>query len=186
LPLTESGAVSIMRRLLLFRHANAERAVPGASDLARTLTAEGRADAAALGGYIARHDFRPDRALVSTAARTRETWQLVAGAMGDAPAAVFEARIYDASPTALTGVIRDAGANARTLLLMGHNPGLHELAMSLVATGDIDTRERLREKFPTCGLAIIDFAFERWADLHPRSGRLERFVSPKTIAAATN
>ena len=56
----------------------------------------------------------------------------------------------------------------------------------LVASGDIDARERLREKMPTCGLVIIDFAFDDWGKLHPQSGRLERFVTPKSLSAAAN
>lgn len=175
-----------MRRLLIFRHAQAEKAFPGDSDLARVLTAQGRADAAAMGSYMARHNFRPDRALISTSARTRDTWDALCAAWNPAPAADFEARIYDAGPATLTGVIQGAPDSARTLMLIGHNPGLHELAVTLVATGDVDTRERLRENLPTSGLAVIDFAFEQWGNLHLRSGRLERFVSPKTITAATN
>jgi phosphohistidine phosphatase len=54
----------------------------------------------------------------------------------------------------------------------------------LVASGDVETRERLREKMPTCGLVIIDFAFDDWGKLHPQSGRLERFVTPKSLSAA--
>jgi phosphohistidine phosphatase len=56
----------------------------------------------------------------------------------------------------------------------------------LVASGDIESRERLREKMPTCGLVIIDFAFDDWGKLHPQSGRLERFVTPKSLSAAAN
>jgi phosphohistidine phosphatase len=175
-----------MRRLLIFRHATAEKAFPGDSDMARMLTPDGHADAAAMGGYMARHNFRPDRAIVSPSSRTRETWAALHPAFGAAPAADFADRIYDAGPAALSAVIRDAPDSARTLLLIGHNPGLHDFAVQLVATGDVDTRERLRENFPTSGLAVLDFAFEHWRDLHPRSARLERFVSPKTIAAATS
>ena len=69
------------------------------------------------------------------------------------------------------------------MLIVGHNPGLHELAIMLVASGDIETREQMREKLPTSGLLIIDFAFDDWAKLHPQSGRLERFVSPKSLGA---
>ena len=71
-------------------------------------------------------------------------------------------------------------------LVIGHNPGLHELALMLVASGDIETRERLREKLPTSGLVIIDFTFEDWGKLHPRSGRLERFITPKSLDAAAS
>ncbi len=72
------------------------------------------------------------------------------------------------------------------MLVIGHNPGLHELALMLIASGDIEAREQLREKLPTSGLAIIDFAFDDWNKLHPKAGRLERFVSPKSLEAATN
>jgi phosphohistidine phosphatase len=77
--------------------------------------------------------------------------------------------------------IGDVPDTAHTVLVVGHNPGLHELALMLVASGDVDARESLREKLPTSGLVIIDFAFDQWDKLHPRSGRLERFVTPKSL-----
>jgi phosphohistidine phosphatase len=175
-----------MRRLLLFRHATAERGALGTSDQARELTPEGRADATAMGRYIARHAFRPDRVLVSPAVRTRESWTAMQPpALGNI-ATDLDAAIYDASPEGMLAVVKNAPVAAQTVMLIGHNPGLHQFAVQLTATGDIDVRERLRENFPTSGLAIFDFALESWAALHPRSGRLERFVSPKTISAATN
>ncbi|MGB8039412.1 MAG: histidine phosphatase family protein, partial [Pseudolabrys sp.] len=68
-----------------------------------------------------------------------------------------------------------------SLLVIGHNPGLHELALMLIASGNADARERLKERLPTAGLVIIDFAFDDWSKLHRQSGRLERFVSPKAL-----
>lgn len=174
-----------MRRLLLFRHAKAERGALGTSDQARELTPEGRDDAAAMARYIAKHGFRPDRVMVSPAVRTQETWAAMQAALGDI-ASDNDPRIYEATTDRLLAVAKSAPATAQTLMLVGHNPGLHDFAVQLTATGDIDVRERLREKFPTSGLAILDFALESWSALHPRSGRLERFVSPKTISAATN
>jgi phosphohistidine phosphatase len=67
-------------------------------------------------------------------------------------------------------------------MIVGHNPGLHDLAVALIATGDIDAREQLRAGFPTSALAVLDFAFKAWGDLHPQSGRLDRFVSPRLLA----
>jgi phosphohistidine phosphatase len=175
-----------MRRLLLFRHSKAERAIPGGDDHSRTLNERGRNDAAIIGAYMAGHGLIPERVLVSTATRTQETWKYAGAAFKPVPSARSEARLYDASATTILDVIKGAQANAHTLLVIGHNPGIHELAMGLVATGDVDTRERLREKFPTSGLAIIDFAFDEWSKVHTRGGRLERFVSPKSLEAATN
>jgi phosphohistidine phosphatase len=175
-----------MRRLLLFRHAEAERAEPGQNDLDRVLTADGKHEAALIGAYIGRHGLRPDRVVVSPARRTRETWDAAAVALPEVPAAVFNEHIYDATAQLLLSALKDTPDSVQTLLVIGHNPGLHDLALMLVATGDIDTRERLGEKFPTSGLAILDFALDAWAKLHARAARLERFVSPKTIARATN
>jgi phosphohistidine phosphatase len=175
-----------MRRLMLLRHSAAERANPGDSDQERPLSPEGRADAATIGAYLGNHSFRPDRVLVSPSTRTRETWRQIAAALRTAPEPVFDERIYNAAAQSLFNVIAEMAGDAQSVLMLGHNPGLHELAVLLVATGDIDTRERLRENFPTSGVAIIDFALDDWAKLHARSGRLERFVSPKLIASATN
>ena len=175
-----------MRRLLLLRHAKAERSQSGGRDHDRVLTERGRADARKLGLYLARHAFVPDRAVVSTAARTRETWALLATAFAKAPAAKFDERIYDATPQAILEIIKDTGPTTGTLLVIGHNPSLQELAAMLIASGDIDARERLGEDFPTSALAAISFAVEDWNSVHPRGGRLEHFVTPGWLATATD
>ncbi|HEX3441934.1 MAG TPA: histidine phosphatase family protein [Pseudolabrys sp.] len=173
-----------MRRLLLFRHAKAERAEPGMEDRARALVDRGRRDAERIGAYMAGHALVPDRVLVSPAKRTQETWKHAAAAFRPAPGAAMVEKLYDATPHTILAAIKDAPAKAHSLLVVAHNPGLHELALMLIASGDIDAREALREKFPTSGLVIIDFAFDDWGKLHPRSGRLDRFVSPKSLEAA--
>jgi phosphohistidine phosphatase len=175
-----------MRRLILFRHAKTERSEPGREDRARVLIERGRKDAAKIGAYMASHALVPDRVVISPAARTQETWKSTATAFRPAPAAMTAEQLYDATPHAIFAVIKEAPSAAHTLLVIGHNPGLHEVAAMLIASGDIEARERLREKLPTCGLVIIDFAFDDWGKLHPQSGRLERFVSPKTLEAAAN
>src|SRR5262249_42815230 len=67
---------------------------------------------------------------------------------------------------------------------VGHNPGMHEAARLLIASGDVEQRERLNEGLPTSGLAVIDFAGQDWRKLHAHGGRLERFVTPRSLAAA--
>lgn len=175
-----------MRRLLLLRHAKAERLQPGGRDHDRVLTARGRADAKRLGAYLARHAFVPDRAVVSTSARTHETWALLAAAFGKTPPASFEDRIYDASPQTILQGIKETEPETDTLLVIGHNPGLQELANMLIASGDIDARERLGEEFPTSALAAISFAPADWRGLHPQRGRLEHFVTPQWLETATD
>ena len=80
----------------------------------------------------------------------------------------------------------DSWAGAATLLVVAHNPGMQELASLLVATGDIDARERLGRGFPTAALATITFAAEAWSGVHANGGRLEHFVTPKSLAATTD
>jgi phosphohistidine phosphatase len=174
-----------MRRLMLLRHAKTERAEPGQRDRDRKLTKRGRDDAAVIGAYMARHGLNPDLALVSPAKRTQETWALVAPAFAKAPRLVSEARIYDATTEALFKIISET-RGAHSLLVVGHNPGLHDVAVQLIASGDVDTRERVAEKLPTAGLVVIDLAFDDWSKVHRHAGRLERFVTPKLIAAATD
>jgi phosphohistidine phosphatase len=169
-----------MRRLLLLRHSKTERAAPGERDRDRRLTERGRADAPVMGDYMMQHHLVPDLVLVSPAVRTQETWALVGAAFSKTPRALSESRIYNASSDTLADLIRETG-NADTLLVVGHNPGLHDLATELIGSGDPQTRESLNEKLPTSGLIVIGFAIEDWALLQHAAGRLERFVSPRQI-----
>jgi phosphohistidine phosphatase len=175
-----------MKRLLLLRHAQAERAQPGEKDLDRVLTDRGRSDAARLGAYLVRHGLIPDQAVVSTSARTRETWTQVARALGKAPPALFDERIYESSPQAILDVVFETEPKSATLLVVGHNPSLQELATMLTASGDLDARRRLKEEFPTAALAVLSFASDTWTKLHAYGGRLEHFVGPKWLETATD
>jgi phosphohistidine phosphatase len=93
-------------------------------------------------------------------------------------------RIYNASPHKLLELVAEP-RKANRLVVVGHNPGLHEFALQLIASGDIEAREQLREKLPTSGLVVIELPIEDWQRLRPHSARLERFVTPRLIAAAT-
>jgi phosphohistidine phosphatase len=173
-------------RLLLLRHAKSEKAAPGAADHPRALNARGRGDARVIGSYLERHDLVPDLAVVSTAARTRQTWDLVAGELSSRPPVNYEPRLYDANADAIVALLKETASAVRALLAIGHNPGLHEAARLLIASGDIEARERLNEALPTAGLVVIDFAGRSWRKLHAHGGRLERFVTPRSLAEAEN
>ncbi len=173
-----------MRRLMLLRHAKTEQAPPGARDRDRTLTKRGRDDAPVIGAYMARHSLVPALALVSPATRAQETWALVAAAFAEPPKLVTEPGLYGTTAEKLLALIGET-REVPSLLLVGHNPSLHDLAKLLIASGDGKARERLNEKLPTAGLVLIDLPIEDWALAHPHCGRLERFVSPRLIAAET-
>jgi phosphohistidine phosphatase len=173
-----------MCRLMLLRHAKTERQVPGELDSARKLTERGRADASAIGAYMAHHGLVPALALVSPATRAKQTWDLLAACFAEAPKAVSDERIYNADPARLLGLIAET-RGAPSLLVVGHNPGIHELAAQLIASGDVAARERMTEGLPTSALVVIDLPFDDWSRLRAHAGRLDRFVSPRSLAAAT-
>src|SRR3954447_13950850 len=178
-----------MRRLMLLRHARTENDAPSGKDQDRRLDDRGRADAAEIGGWIVRHPPFPDLVLVSPAVRSQQTWDIVWDAMkGKVPPPKLEypAELYGADPSALLQIIHAASStNPRRLILVGHNPGLHELAFALAGSGDAAARRALADNLPTSGLAAIDFDIEDWDDVSFRAGRLELFVSPKLLKAAS-
>lgn len=173
-----------MRRLILLRHAKSDWSSPGANDHDRTLAERGRKAAPRIGAYLADHAPAPDCVLVSTARRTRETWGLVAEAFARPPQASFDERLYGADPQTILAVIRETAPACRTLLVIAHNPGLHEVAGLLAQDGCEEALGRLAAKFPTAALACIDLPIEDWADLRPGIGRLAAFVTPRLLADA--
>lgn len=175
-----------MRRLMLLRHAKSDWSQSEQGDHARGLAPRGRKAAPLIGRYMARHGMIPDRAIVSTAARTRDTWRLVAEMFPRNPPAHFEDRIYEASPHDILAAIAEAPASARSLVVVGHNPGFHETANLLVESGDPLMRAKLLEKFPTAALAVIDFETDDWAAIRPGRGRLECFVTPRALGGASD
>ena len=171
----------IVRRLLLFRHAKATRSGRGIEDRPRALIERGREDSATIGAYIAEDALVPDRVLVSPAVRTQETWNFSALEFRAAANVRTVEQLYDATPEVILAVIKETPVSAHSLLVVAHNPGLHELALMLIASGNVNARARLREKLPTAGLVIIDFATDDWRELRRDSGRLDRYITPKHL-----
>ena len=139
-----------------------------------------------MGAYMAHHALVPNAALISTARRTRETWNGLVPALPKGIETFFDDRLYDARPEQILAAIQETQPSVRALIVIGHNPGLHEIARLLIASGDVEARERLNEGLPTSGLAVIDFAGGDWEKLHAHSGRLDRFVTPRLLKAATD
>jgi phosphohistidine phosphatase len=178
-----------MRRLLLLRHAKTENDAPSGQDQDRRLDDRGRLDAAAIGSWIGRHPPLPDAVLVSTAVRTRQTWEIAREAMRNTarnlapePRVEFPAELYGADPAQLLQIVRMAEAtDPKRLMVIGHNPGMHELALALAGSGDAAAKKALEDNLPTAGLAIFDFAIEDWNEVAFRRGILVRFTSPKLL-----
>jgi phosphohistidine phosphatase len=170
-------------RLMLLRHAKAEKAESGVRDRDRRLNARGRDDAARIAAHMARHTLLPDRVIVSSAQRTRETWEHMAPAFSTALPVGYEDRLYDAGTESILTVIKATDQAASTLMVIGHNPGLYDTARLLLAHRGGEAH-RLDDGLPTAGLVVIDFAEDDWRKLAARSGRLKGFVTPGLLKSA--
>ena len=129
------------------------------------------------------HGLLPDLALVSTSARTRETTALLM-AHWPAPAPLdIQRKLYLAEAPSLLEALRAAPDEVRTLMLVGHNPGLADLALNLTAGGDPHARVRMMEGFPTCALAVLEVPAQHWEELDFQGARLLDFVTPHHLDA---
>jgi phosphohistidine phosphatase len=175
-----------MRRLILLRHAKTERDSPSGLDRDRRLDARGREDAPVIGHYLTDQGLVPDLALVSPAMRTRETWELLAASLKPEPAMDIVGDLYGADASELLQIIRMAAGRAddaavKSIMVVAHNPGLHELSLGLIGKAKAADREALQENLPTSGVAVFKFAVDGWNDVSVRRGTLDRFVSPKLL-----
>jgi len=170
-------------QLMLLRHAKSEKPEPGLHDRDRRLNARGRNDAALIAAYMVQHTLLPDRVIISSAQRTRETWERMAPAFSTSPPAGFEDRLYEAGTDAILTVIKGTDRAASALLVIGHNPGMYDTARLLLAHRGGGAHQ-LDDGLPTAGLIVINFAGDDWRKLAARSGRLTGFVSPRLIKPA--
>lgn len=167
--------------LLLLRHAKSDWGDPALGDFDRPLNRRGREAAPRMGREIAARGWTPDRALVSPAARARQTWDLAAGQLPHAVETAFDCRLYLAALETLLAALRSLEGEPETVILVGHNPGMEELAGSLAGPGsDRAALKRLRGKFPTAALARFEFA-GGWAALAPGAARLTDFLPVKDL-----
>jgi phosphohistidine phosphatase len=126
----------------------------------------------------------PDLVWCSTARRATQTWQLAAAELGAEPPVSYEPRLYGATGGELADLIRQAPAGTATLLVVGHNPGIEDLALMLAAAGDGESApgalERVSVKFPTAAVAVLEFD-TGWPELSAGSARLASFVVPRDL-----
>ena len=175
-----------MRRLMLLRHAKTETDAPSGRDQDRRLDDRGHKDAAEIGDWMASHPPFPEAVLVSHAVRARQTWDIAWETMKGrvaAPEVEVLPELYGADPAQILKSIRTATnpGNPKRLLLVGHNPGMHEAVLMLMGGGDPAGAKALAHNLPTAGLAIFDFDVKDWGDVAYRRGKLVLFVSPKLL-----
>jgi len=172
-----------MKRLLLLRHAKAAQDA-GEGDHARPLADRGRKDAGHMGHAMDVRGYLPDSVICSTSHRTTQTWDLLSVELAKSPAIEFRKELYLASPRQIVEQVHQTGDGVRSLMVIGHNPGIQECAIRLarrpVSKSEAHKLEDMREKFPTCAVAILDFDTESWSDV-TGGGILLEFIRPRDL-----
>lgn len=157
-----------MRRLLLLRHAKAVQD-SGEGDHARALNERGRTDSTVMGRALNARGYIPDLVICSNSRRTTQTWELLSPELARAPKVEFTRSLYLAPPKALLETIQDSFDSAKSLMLVGHNPGIAETANRLARKPrpgpEAEKADEMRAKFPTCALAVLDFDVASWRDV---------------------
>jgi phosphohistidine phosphatase len=154
-----------MKRLTLIRHAKSDWSVAGQPDWERTLNARGLKDAPDMGRRLRERKLKPDCILTSPAARALSTATLIAKELGLGPDRLRQdERLYHATPNVILAVIRELGATARHVMLIGHNPGLTEFADQVAIDRRID-------HMPTCAVVTVSIDVRQWTDLNWNTGK---------------
>jgi phosphohistidine phosphatase len=169
-----------MKRLLLLRHAKSAWP-PGAEDHDRPLVPRGITAAGLIADHIVKSGLKPAAIAVSSAKRTRETFALMAPKLGQAHGVLPE--IYNASLSTLLDVVHGLPVTAASAMIVGHNPGIGDLARALASPhfSDAQALERLSQKVPTAALAVIDCDVETWLEVRLGTNALRFFVTPRQL-----
>lgn len=173
------------KRLFLLRHAKSSREDPLLDDFDRPLNKRGQRAAHAMAEWLAARSLHPDLVFCSAAARTRETLAAVRPALGATPEIRVERRLYLADAETILdvlGTLDESPEPPAQVMVIGHNPGLEDLALRLVPPGEIETRRRIATKFPTCAFLDLSFAVDDWADIGSMRASLNAYLVPTDIA----
>ena len=171
-----------MKQVGLFRHAKSDWHDATARDFDRPLNARGRKGAALMGRHIAEHGVPWQRVIASPAVRAAQTIEMAAEAAGRTVPVEWDRRIYLASSPTLADLLREIAEPTRSVLLVGHNPGLEDLIFDLVPDdGSSPLREVVEVKFPTATYAVLDLDIDRWTDLDDSCARLVHLMRPRDL-----
>lgn len=174
-----------MRRLLLIRHAKAEPSV-GRDDYERALTDRGRDDTRRVAEFLGANGLVPDVLIHSGALRARQTAEIFSSTWPRRVGLEEEPELYDATERVLLARARGLDDERPSVGLVGHNPGLGALAAALAGSGAFPDLRRMAAKFPTCGVAVLDFPIESWDEVERGGGLLAFFVTPGELDAGAD
>jgi phosphohistidine phosphatase len=175
-----------MKTVTLYRHAKSDwKDSPAIADFDRPLAKRGLKAAPRMGEVIRAHHIRPDLILCSPSVRTRQTLALSLDRAWDEPPPVrYDETLYHAPAAEMLGLLRALADGITHVMIVGHNPGLQELAHDLASRKSAKRRELLTSNFPTAALASFAFETGTWQQLQPGTGELLLYTTPKQLDAA--
>jgi phosphohistidine phosphatase len=168
-----------MKRLYLLRHAKSSWEDPTLADHDRPLARRGRRAATVMAEHLRRKGIAPELVLCSPSRRTRQTLTRIAPGLGENADVQIESELYAASAADLIEVLHGVPDEVESVMLIGHNPGIQDLALSLARGGS--EIARVRSKFPTAALATLELNGS-WRELAPGSAELTSLVKPKELS----
>jgi phosphohistidine phosphatase len=169
------------KTLILFRHAKSTWA-DNVEDHERPLAERGRKAAPVMAKWLAGKGLKPTVALVSTAKRTQETWALIAPELGKVTKRDV-AEIYEAPAARILDAIHAVEHTVESLVIVGHNPGMEDLAKLLMKGDGGKSGAEMRKKFPTAAIAVLDLPVDDWTEVKSHIAGLRDFVTPKTLTS---
>lgn len=174
------------KTLYILRHAKTEAGSAHQDDKSRRLVERGINAAQITGAFLYRQRIHPDKVICSDAVRTRQTWEQMESVYHDVQNVEFTPKLYLASANEMTGLLAGLPDAVKSVMLIGHNPGVHQLCLKFAKSGDEDLLDEMHLKFPTCALAMIDLGETAWDDLAHVRGTLVDYITPKMLAGISD
>ena len=169
------------RMIYLLRHAKARPADPNLRDFERPLSPDGEHALRKMRGYLEFIELRPDLVLCSSATRARQTLTGILPAIGEDVSARFDPRIYRLGERGLLNRLRQLSDELSSVMVVGHNPGIHALALRLVGGGEAKDCKEIRKRFPAGALATLIWRGRHWSEIGPATCELQSLVVPKRL-----
>jgi phosphohistidine phosphatase len=173
------ATVAVVKRLFLLRHAKSSWDDPSLADHDRPLAPRGRKAAKLIASHMKDERLEPSIVLCSSALRARQTWEIAAPAFSKRTAVEIEPELYEAGNEELMSRLQRIPSEALSVLLIGHNPAMENLVLTLASEGA--QLQLIREKFPTAALAVLEARINDWENLEPAAAQLADFVTPRLL-----
>jgi phosphohistidine phosphatase len=170
-----------MKQLAILRHAKSDWGNPGQTDFERPLNKRGRKAAKKVGRALKAGGFACDQIVSSPATRARETVERFEIGYESLPPVRYEPNLYMCSTGSLISVINALPDDAETVMIVGHNPGFHDIVLRMTKENGNGLREKVGANYPTGAFALIQFPADSWAEVEPASGEIKQVIFPREI-----